>query len=412
MNTQTPEDRRNTVADVTGESRYSIESVRVDIGKLLQDGLLIDIDLHGFGKLKAGVSWQELGINSADKRRDRITKGQKLLTPVKYANALKTLEVRFRQSVVRYSYEVGVFRPWSWIPLTAWDAWKAEWDLLQTQLREFKIELKAALPEIADENREYFRAVARKAWQTYRTPDDDAVIATPDGKVFAGYEAFEDSIVGSALAQLPTADEIDSIFATYRTGYALLPPEISTLYTKANAEDRIKAAEVREAEAAARRAEAAAEKANQDLMYAEASKEARLAAIRQAEYDRAQEELRNTMSPLSEVMLKFRDQVYADVVAISASLQKNGTLVGRVAQKAKGLKDLYELMASCTNDTALEAALDTLNASLSSASGNGSTYNTQAIDEALTGIVSVTKGAADELRRLGSHASRSGMLEL
>ncbi len=135
-------------------------------------------------------------------------------------------------------------------------------------------------------------------------------------------------------------------------------------------------------------------------------------AIRKAEYDRAREQLAETVSPLQEVMLKFRDRIYQDVVDIAKSLQKNGTLVGKVGNKAKGLRELYDLLASCTNDTELRDALDTLDSALDTPGADGSAYNAGAIEEALAGVVAVTKDAAEDLRRQTSHKTVAGFLEL
>jgi len=410
--TGTIAERKAEVAKTTGREAERVDSVRLDVGRLLKEGLLVDIDLHGFTCLRTGVTWKELGISAEDARRKRVQRGTKTLVPLKYSNKLKSLETRFRASTAKYTFDLAILRPWIWIPTTAWDAWRKEWDGLQAELAAFQSDLIANLGEITEQNIEYFKSVARKAWTSYHTEDDDSAVITPEGKVFKGYEAFEDDIVTSALAKVPSSGDILSIRAEYKTGFLLLPPEVLSYYGEAAAKTEIEYAESRKARAEADKAETEARQARWAQTDREATQAAKLDAIRRAEYDRAREQLAETVSPLSEILYQFRDRIYRDIVDISASLKKNGTLVGQVGSKARGLRDLYHLLADCTNDTELEAALTELNSALDKPGTGRGKYDAEAVETALAGVVEITKGAAAELRRQTPHSTVANFLEL
>ncbi len=400
--------RLASVAEVTGEDAGNIQQVRMDISKLLDQGLLIDIDLHGFSMLKASTSWEELGIRSDDKRRNRISRGQKNLAPTHYVNRLQSLDTRFRQVLDKYSFKVTGFLPWRWLPLTAYTEWKKEHDELKVQLEAIKAEILAHWEEIEAENEEYFQAVARRAWKSYNTPDDESVVRTPDGKVLAGYDAFEAHIVDAALAKMPTKGEIRTgIWADYRTGFLITPPEAQALQAQAE-----------EAYARASKAQAEAHLAWQierergaEISEREWTQRARLQAIREAELEHARQQLQAITNPLDEVMESFRAQIYGAVISIAQSIQKNGHLRGKVAQQARGLKDLYELLASATNDTELETALQSLQNALDKSSPDGKKYDIGAVEHELAKITEMTQDAARDVERRSEAQTRAAYLE-
>ena len=283
------------------------------------------------------------------------------------------------------------------------------------QLEEAKLDLCKALDTVQEDNREYFRKVAHRAWVSYRTPDDDAVVKTPDGKIIAGYDAFEARIVDAALAKMPGEVEIMAgIYADYRTGFLITPPEAMQAQVEmAQAHAAIDKAHAEASAAEAKARMAWQEEREKDMALAEKqmSQQAKLAAIKQVELEHARQQLQQITSPLQEVMDKFRAQMYADVVSIAESIKKNGHLRGKVAQKARGLKDLYDLLASATGDDELEIALQSLQNSLDVSSPDGSKYNITAVEQALESVSEVTRQAAEDVARRTEMSSRAGFLE-
>ena len=404
------ENRKFNVAMAAGVDLDRVKQVRLDIGKLLDAGLLIDIDLHGFSCLKTGVSWEELGINGGDERRSRLTTGTKYLAPAEYVKRLTSLEVRFRQALDKYSFDVDGFKPWRWLPFTAYDEWRHEWESLKAELAEFKHDLAAAWDNILDENRRYFEGVAKTAWRAYQAPYDGQAAVVAGGYAFETYAAFEVFIVESALARMPRLEFIENcIFPDYKTGYMITPPEIMTLY----AQQEAARAEADKLAAEAQAEWQAVQRTGLELSAREMEIKAKATAVRQAELEHTRKQLAELTSPLAEITAKFRARIYESVVGAAQSLQKNGNLRGKTAEMLAGLQTLYHTLASATNDTQLEDALAAVQDALDKAPAPGQgKYDLEAVESALAGVIALTQDAAESLKRNAVQTTRAGMLEL
>jgi hypothetical protein len=97
-------------------------------------GVLVDVDVHGTSMFTARATWNELGIPEEDTRRKRLKRGTEDLIPKVYIGRLRSLEARFRQSLDKHSFDVAGFRPYRWVPFTAYESWRGEWDRLQEEL--------------------------------------------------------------------------------------------------------------------------------------------------------------------------------------------------------------------------------------------------------------------------------------
>jgi len=403
------------VAEITGQNSDNIAAVQLDISRMLELGLLVDVDLHNFSILKAGVSWAELGINQKDERRSRMRTGTKYLAPAKYVKKLQTLEVRLRQCLDKYAYNVTGFRPWRWVPFTAYESWQADWNDLLKELDALKKLILAHYEDIQAENREYFVEVAKKAWRALQAGRDgyDEAVVVIKGKAFEDYYAFEDYIVLSALERMPTPADIYAISADYHTGYLVAPPEAlaaKALKDKAQAEANLLSAQ---ASKEAAEAQLLWDK-ERELDASVTAQEIKLRAMREAELEHAREQLEKTISPFTEVVQQFRDRIYADVVSISDSIARNGTLVGKVAGKARKLREVYDLLGAATGDTELRDAIDSLHNALDRVppAAADSKYDIGAVNEALANIAKVAQEDAHEVRRNVAHESWAGLLEL
>jgi len=407
QNLQTIEDRKKNVALAAGIDLEKVHRVRLDINKMLEAGLLVDVDLHGFSCLRAGVSWEELGINIEDDRRSRMSTGTKYLAPVKYVKKLTSLEVRFRQCLDRYSSDVMIFRPWRWLPFSAYDEWVADWKTLIKELEILKAEIVANYDNIQDENRRYFEQVARRAWKAYQLPYEGKAAG---GRAFEDYQAFEDHIIDSALAKTPRIEFIkEGIYPDYKTGYAITPPEVFALYAE---EEKVQA-EASAADANARLAWDAEREKDLALTEKQIFMKAKAAAVSQAELEHARAQLASMTSPLQEVLLQFRTKIYESVVGAAKSIQSNGHLRGKTAEMLAGMKGLYETLASVTEDTDLETALASLQNALDKAPADGKNkYDIGAVESALTSLTSLTQSAADDLARAAVQTTRASVLEL
>lgn len=404
-------ERQHTVAQVAGIAVEHIAQVRLDIAKMLDNGLLIDIDLHGFSCLKTGVSWEELGINLEDDRRMRMSTGMKFLAPAHYVKRLTSLEVRFRQCLDKYGAYIAVFRPWRWLPFSAYSQWQSDWQALVAELQAFKIALINDYESCVDENRRYFEQVARAAWRAYQAPYQGQAVVVTAGRAFATYPQFEDFIITAALSKMPTVDFIQhGIYPDYKTGYMVTSPEIQHQYALAEAAQAAAAKLAAEAQGAWQQERAQA----QALTEKQLTLTAQAAAVRQAELEHARAQLSQMTSPIAEMTAQFRNRIYDAVVAAAKSMQKNGNLRGKTAEMLAGLSGLYKTLASVTNDTELETALAGLDSALLRIPAEDSTgkYNLAAVATALDSLVALTQETAHTLERASVQETRAGLLEL
>lgn len=407
---ETVEERKANVAQVAGVDLDKVAQVRLDIGKMLDAGLLIDIDLHGFSCLKAGVSWEELGIGDGDDRKARMSTGVKYLAPAEVVKKLTSLEVRFRQCLDKYSFDVEGFKPWRWLPFTAYESWRQDWQALNADLNALKAEIIAAYENITDENRRYFEQVAGRAWKSYQSQYVGEIVVQVNGRVFETYEAFENYIVTAALAKMPKVEFIaEGIYGDYKTGYLVTPPEIAAHYA------RLEAAS---AEAAKLNAEAQLlwqkeREKDLELTARQLELKAKADAVRQAELEHTRQQLQQITSPLQEVVLQFRTKIYESVVSAAKSIQKSGGLRGKTAEMLKGLQSLYNTLAAATDDTELETALASLQNALDKTpvDGNGK-YDVAAVEQALAEVTALTEDASYQLARQSLQSSRAAFLEL
>ncbi len=408
MNTMN--ERGIKAAQVAGVETARMRQVRLDIGKMLDAGLLIDVDLHGFSALKASVSWAELGIADDDERRQRMGTGVKFLAPAQYVKALNSLETRFRQSLDRFGYDMDGFKPWRWMAFDDYAEWQAQWKVLCSALTDLRLDIIVHYDEIVAENRAYFQGVARRAWQNIRAQITTGAVAQIGGRVYANYEDFEERIVTTALAKLPSVEFLHTgIFADYKTGYLVTPPEVLSYYSQLNAAQYQESA----AEAQARQEWLAARDQEMALDEKRMTQRARAEAVKQAELEHARQQLASIKSPVQEVMEQFRARIYEKVVKATAALSGNHGLPAKTATMLKGLGTLYQTLAAVTEDNELETALASLQNALDKipAEGEGK-YDIGAVAAALTGVMRLTEDAAHSAARASVQESRASVLEL
>ena len=126
-------ERKDRITELTGDE--NIRTVAMDISRMKELGVLVDIDVHGTSMFTTKATWAELGIPQEDTRRKRLKRGSKDLIPKLYMGRLRSLETRFRQSLEKHSFVLDGFRPYKWVPFTAYESWKQEWKKLQITLK-------------------------------------------------------------------------------------------------------------------------------------------------------------------------------------------------------------------------------------------------------------------------------------
>jgi hypothetical protein len=360
------DERVAQVATATGEEAERIAAVRLDIRRMRELGVLVDIDVHGTSMFTARASWDELGIPREDTRRKRLKRGSKDLVPHEYVGKLRSLEARFRQSLEKHSFVLQGFRPYRWVPFTAYEAWRQDWARLQAELADLKADILAHYDDFVDAIAADFAQIAREAWDAIRARRPagagEFALVTGDG-AFEDVDAFVDHVVGRATAQMPPRGAVErSLYVDYRNATVVTGADVEAEWLRqeqlATAREQERARQHQawqEAQAQQRLFDIEAREAEELSRLRVQEEQAKLAAMRHAELEHARRQLDQMTSPFTEVVEQFRAQIHRDVQEIAASIRKNDHVRGRVAERARGLLDLYRLLGAAT--ASVEAAL-------------------------------------------------------
>ncbi len=135
------EEARRQHAAMLGEEPDRVRTVRLDLDVLLTLGTLVDVDVRGLSLFTAQSTWEDLGITESDVRRNRFSRPMIYLLPKKVLRKFNTLGARARNNLADHSFDVMGFRPWRWVPFTAYRKWRrlhqkltGEWDAARRTL--------------------------------------------------------------------------------------------------------------------------------------------------------------------------------------------------------------------------------------------------------------------------------------
>ena len=297
---------------------------------------------------KTSARWIELGIDDSDKRRGAFTKGTKYLLPRKLYGRLRSVEARIRQISDKvekggYTIEIEGFRPYRWLPFTAYENWKAEFDRLKDQFDAIKQEIFDNWGNLLNSLADEYTAIAVEVWdkthkaivkERARNNQSDQFAISFGGKFYMNKMEFVDEIVDKAIAKFPNIGDVENgLTASYRVGVVATQSESEIdieMFTAQSVRDNAGAAEVK------------------------------LAAMRQAELEYARKQILETASPIDDAIKAICARVVDDLDAIQKSIQKNGYLRGKPAVKGKNMLAFYEMMAALPFADDLRVTLDTL----------------------------------------------------
>jgi hypothetical protein len=410
------EQRRQEAAARMGVEASKVEARRLELAKMREAGLLLDIDVTGISMFSARNTYAELGISADDVRAKRLRAGRRDLFP-EHTKRFRSLEARARQNVERHSFQVAAFGQWKWVPWSAYEAFVTTHNEILAELEEVKAHCLAHYDETRENNRVYFEQVAERAWTALLSkyaPGDRVMVQTVGGKSFDSLEdhdAFIEYVVQRALAKMPLPEEIENLVCIdYRT---------SILYTESElAAEQAAVAEAKAAEAEAREREAEAkQKAYQhqlDEWTAENEAKAKIAAFKKAEMERAREQLAAMASPLDEALDGLRANIYDAVKSLLAGLQKNDGFRGMASKKAAGLLAYWkQLNGGLLQDDDLEAALEDLDSQMKVYATSGRAVKNLQIGDIAAQLDEIAMLTVESARKIAKQGgSRASALEL
>ena len=258
------------------------------------------------------------------------------------------------------------FRPWRWVPFTAYRKWRQthrkltqEWEAARgTLILGDYDRLLAALE----------RDLSAVAAETYATlaAGADPVEELPDP------EAFADRFIQRLLGRFPTRAAIEANLRLEYATAALVNPAM--VEAELAARDRVQRAREAEREAHRRQQQLVWERADAERVELQArqrvaaqqirmheleeqQRRIQLEEMRQAELAHYRQQLQEMASPMQAVFQQLRAQIYEDARAVAASLEKHGTLIGASSRRARNMCQTFHLLDACllyTSDAADE----------------------------------------------------------
>jgi hypothetical protein len=340
-------DPKTSISDLTGLAPEQIGAQYLQVDVLKQEGVLINLDIAGSSMFVCGADWGELGVSGDSTRAARMTPGRKFLYPKAAVNKINSVVTSMRQALERYSYDLTGFRPSRYMHYKVYGHWRKEWDQLLERFNAVKAELIAMHDQAVDELADEFRSIAAEAWAA-----NGHQPLFFKGVKYSDLDEFTDAVVARVLSKMPDVETIEAgMHADYRVSMLYGLEEIAR--AEANA-TRIR--EQAEAELAKAKDEQQAAYLNSAILQEqynhqermlrleEQEKELAIEAMMHAEAEHARAQLKEIVSPYQEVFIALRNQIAQDATEMLASVQKNGFCKGKIAERGRGLLDLYELM--------------------------------------------------------------------
>jgi len=354
--------RKQQAAQVTGRPADQIRSVRIQLDVLRNQGILIDLSIRGTSMFTRSATWAEIGIQADEKdpRFSRFTKGQKYLIPETEIRSLKSVETRMRYWLDKLSYDVTGFRPYRWLPYTAYDRWQKQWCELWKEFYSIKKHIIKNMDNHQDWLSRGYAEVAEASWKSLKANNRHVFV---DGKLMTR-ESFIDSVVASALSKFPTPEQVEeNLHADYIT--ALVYGEQDVAQDETRAELLHARAQSQRERLSLKVSQQQEEARHESYMHqlTEQERNAKIDAMREAEALHAREQLRTLASPFQEVFSALRSQMSEDAAQMLNSIRKNGFVRGKVAEKGRGLIEMFNLLA-VQNDGELRGRLEALKSAI------------------------------------------------
>jgi len=406
----TIEDRRTQTAGRLGIDVSRVHAQRIELSKLREAGLLIDLDIHGISMFSVQTSFAELGIGANDVRTERMHAGRKDLFP-RLSKRLRSLEARARQNLEKYSHVVPAFGQYRWLPWTAYEEFIDAHNGIVTDLEVVKAEAVARWDEIYEENRRFFSTAAEQAWKALlgqHAPGDEVMIVTDDGPVFNSrfdHNLFIEWLVQKALGKMPLREEIKSLV---RIDYTT-----SILYDDTEILAQDAEMEAMNADIARSRAkQALADHEVWELKAAENDYDSKVGAFKKAEMEHARAQLAQMGSPIQDALDGLRTNLYDAVQTLLEGLRKNSGFKGRASTKAVELYSYWKtLNGGLLQDEALDQALAGLDAEMRSYQAAGKDSREGQIGNIAGTLIEISTLTAESARKMRSENTRAAALE-
>lgn len=388
------EKRRQEIADLANVSTTRVRVFSYELNVLRNKGLLVALNIEGTGMFERKAEFNEYGMGDDDIRKGRLKPGRKLVLPVDAnTKAFNSIAATLRSTLKKFSNNIPGFYPYKFVPFEAFSSkfkpkfeeCKALWDC----------EIENLIANL-DQYREMVASQAvkeaEKAWQSLES--------LTIGDTVVDYEDYIEYCVARDTADIPSEDEIREKLS--------LDYYVAMVYGAADiVRDQQEAQEIEmqarlakqnltlenEMMAEAVRTQSVRNQIEEDTLRAKRD------AIVQAEAEHIRKQLAEQGSPFDQIIRDARERAADSAAEILRSIKSNGFLHGKVAEKGKGLKEYFELMATHEDKYLLDMlkVLDKQIGQISTDKKKQEPRDTEAISKTLEEIVKLSKAEFETL---------------
>lgn len=353
-------DDRETVAKMTGVAVDRIGIVRLQLNKLLSEGILINLDISGEGMFMKQADWSEIGIQVGEIRSSRLTRGQKYLISEQRIKNLRTVTTRMRQWLEKLTVDITGFRPYRYLNYKRHLEWTEKWAELTKEFVAAKQDILDNYETDIEDLKKDYEEIADLSWRSMKALGCDEI--DYDGQRFTDKNEFTQRMIQKVLSKVPSMEKIaQGLTADYSVSILQGQEQIEEHYLKS---EKIRAeAEVVRAQAEAKIAiEKAKLNAKLDEEYAQAKllqeqerhetemnflaeqeKQAAIHAMIKAEADHIRQQFADQIAPIEQVFTQLRKEMAEICLDAAESVKKNGYVRGKTAEKLRGLVEFYQL---------------------------------------------------------------------
>jgi len=374
-----------------------IGTIRLQMDVLRRQGVLVTLQISGTSMFSTSASWAEVGVPVGDIRTSRMHTGRKYLIPEADIKRIVSVEASMRSTLEKMSYDVTGFRPYRWIPFTAYAAWARRWAALLERFNQEKRRILDDYDLYVEMLANDFREIAYAAWKAISSQGVNYAVV--DGRQYGDCHDFAAAVVAHVLAKMPSRERIErELQADY---------QVSVLYGQAEIAADEAAAEAVRAQAEADRQAIYLQNAILQEQLDQASRLNRIAlterelqieAMRQAEAEHARRRLAEMASPFEEVFAGLRQEMAEAAVEMLDSIRKNGFVRGKVAERARGLLEMFDLMA-VQDDHELRARLVQLRFAIGEVGGERPAGSPERSTEEVTAALEEVRGLVHQAKK-------------
>lgn len=400
------QDKIRAAANRLGVDQSRVQIIRLELGELLNEGVLIDVNVSGMSIFHRSATWEELGIpaNGDDPRFRQFTRGQKFVYPEEFVRRGRSIETRMRQLFDEYTSRVRMFGGWGYLHYKRYPVFVDKWNDLLEQFNTWKAEAVAIHDSVVDEIALASAEVARVAWTSiksqYAGVRDSEFHVIVKGKAY-DHEEFVSFVVTRAIGQVPTIEQIEhDVSADYVVGLFFGQEDVAADFAQA----QTRRAEVEHLRAESAQAQEQARHNQQMNILAERERQLVIEAMRQAEIEHARRIVDEVGSPIAGMIQDLRVRFAADARAMLESLEKNKFLKGKVAERGRNLLEIYRVF-SVRDDRVLFDELAALHNQIGVGGESAAERDNESIRATLARIVELAEVAQGEILSTDSRFS-------